>query len=159
MGYTTEFKGEFRFDRPLTAAHRAYLMRFTETRRMKRNASVAARMSDPLREAVGLPIGCDGEYFVGVSERDDFVSVVCGNIPPSNQCGLWCGWVPNNDGTALCWDGSEKFYRYVEWLEYLIAHFFVTWNYVLEGRVTWQGEDGDDKGTIVVHANTVRVHS
>jgi hypothetical protein len=32
---------------------------------MKRDAEKASKLADPVREAVGLPIGTEGEYFVG----------------------------------------------------------------------------------------------
>lgn len=32
--------------------------------------------------------------------------------------GIWCQWIINDDG-CLCWNSGEKFYNYVEWLEYL----------------------------------------
>ena len=65
MGYTTDFYGQFELDRPLAPKHAEYLNQFSETRRMKRNAGVAAKLPDPTREAAGLPIGTEGEYFVG----------------------------------------------------------------------------------------------
>ena len=34
MGYTTTFDGEFKLDKPLIPAHKAYLMKFAKTRRM-----------------------------------------------------------------------------------------------------------------------------
>jgi hypothetical protein len=55
------------------------------------------------------------------------------------------------------WDGCEKFFMYVEWLEYLIEHFLRPWGYVLSGEVAWFGEDFDDCGDIMVRDNTIRV--
>ena len=54
------------------------------------------------------------------------------------------------------WDGGEKFYNYVEWLEYLIKNFFEPWGYSLNGSVNWQGEEDEDNGTIVVKHNEVK---
>ena len=65
MGYTTEFQGEFNLDQPLTVEQIAYLKAFNETRRMKRNADLTKDRPDPIREAVGLPVGLDGGFFVG----------------------------------------------------------------------------------------------
>jgi len=36
----------------------------------------------------------------------------------------YCQWVSNKEGTQLEWDGNEKFYGYVEWLNWLIDNFF-----------------------------------
>ncbi|HTG59201.1 MAG TPA: hypothetical protein VMG63_07310 [Terriglobia bacterium] len=47
----------------------------------------------------------------------------------------YCQWMPSDDGKLLVWDGGEKFYEYVEWLQYLIDNFFVSWGYVINGSV------------------------
>lgn len=159
MGYTTDFNGEFELNKPLAENHAAYLSKFAETRRMKRSAIAASRLPDTVREAVGLSVGDDGEYFVGgvgYAGQDNDVSVIDHNSPPNHQPGLWCQWVPNDDGSAIVWDGGEKFYAYVEWLEYLIKNFLAPWGYVLNGEVEWIGEDSNDRGKIVVKNNTVK---
>lgn len=38
MGYTTEFEGCFVLDKPLTKEEADYLLKLSDTRRMKRNA-------------------------------------------------------------------------------------------------------------------------
>ena len=73
------------------------------------------------------------------------------------QPGLWCQWVPSDDGTTLAWDEGEKFYNYIEWLQYLIGHFIKPWGRILSGEVYWQGEESDDFGKIVVRDNEVLV--
>lgn len=159
MGYTTDFNGQFDLDRPLAPEHREYLKRFAETRRMKRDADKAATRPDPLRVAVDLPIGKEGGYFVngeGFRGQENFASdVLDGNYPPEDQPGLWCQWIPNEDGTAIEWDGVEKFYSYVEWLEYLVEHFIGPWGYQLNGSVDWEGEESGDMGTIWVKDNQI----
>jgi len=159
MGYTTDFTGEFTLDKPLTAAHAAYLRQFSETRRMCRNPFATEIRPDPLRMAVGLSVGDEGGYFVGeggFAGQDDGPDVLKHNDPPVGQPGLWCKWEPNEDGTAIVWSEAEKFYSYVEWLEYLIAHFLKPWGYALNGEVEWQGEEPDDRGIIFVWNNTVK---
>lgn len=160
MGYTTDFYGEFNLDKPLTEAHKNYLEKFAEMRRMKRDADVASKMDDPIRIAAGLPIGVEGGYFVngaGDFGQDNDASVTNSNYPPAGQPGLWCHWVPNNEGTAIIWDGGEKFYDYVEWIEYLVEHFIKPWGYVLNGDVEWAGEDHNDRGMICIKNNVVKV--
>lgn len=68
------------------------------------------------------------------------------------QPGLWCQWVID-ENNELIWDGGEKFYNYVEWLQYYIKHFFEPWGVKLNGEITWQGEDSTDLGKIVVVDN------
>jgi hypothetical protein len=41
------------------------------------------------------------------------------------------------------------------WLRLLIEHYLAPRGYVLEGEVTWEGEDRDDCGTIFVKDNQV----
>jgi hypothetical protein len=94
------------------------------------------------------------------------------------QPGLWCQWIiekeqrcdsdtdTNASKSVLVWDGADKFYNYVEWLKYLINHFFQKWNVKLNGEITWEGEAGEageageeseDIGKIVVVDNVVTV--
>jgi hypothetical protein len=158
MGYTTDFDGKFNLDKPLSPEHRAYLEKFARTRRMQRNAEKAAQLPDPLREAAGLPIGEQGAFFVGATDfmgQDTTSDVTDGNQSPTGQPGLWCQWTPTEDGTAIEWDGGEKFYDYVEWIQYLIIHFLAPWGYVLNGTVNWEGESRGDLGRIVITNNAV----
>lgn len=153
MGYTTDFEGSFSINPPLKEEHLNYLKKFNETRRMKRDDIKASTYEDPIRVAVGLPVGVDGEYTVfggGFFGQEHDNSVIDYNETPTNQPDLWCKWVPNDDGTELVWDGAEKFYRYIEWLNYLNEHFFQPWGYRLGGRVYWQGEEDDDRGVIII---------
>ena len=71
--------------------------------------------------------------------------------------GLWCQWRPNESGTTIEWDGGEKFYEYVAWIEYLITHFLGPWGYKLEGEVYWDGEESGDQGLIEIRDNVVKV--
>lgn len=158
MGYTTDFYGTFKLDRPLTEEHSAYLEAFASTRRVKRDAAVAAGLPDRVRVAAGLPIGVDGAYFtggVGSYGQDKDPSILKYNAPPSGQPGLWCQWVPSSDDTGIEWDGGEKFCDYEEWLVYLVQHFLKPWGYVLNGQVKWIGEDPGDMGMLVVEDNKV----
>jgi hypothetical protein len=143
----------------LRPEHAAYLRKFNETRRMKRSVAKAKLLPDPVREAAGLPLGKEAGYFVGglgFAGQDNDDSVRDANRPPHGQPGLWCQWTASKDGTAIVWDGGEKFYSYIEWLEYLIEHFLGPWGYVLNGRVDWQGEEDADRGTILVRDNKVK---
>lgn len=161
MGYTTDFDGEFSVTPPLRPEHVAYLQKFADTRRMMRDADKTALRPDPVREAVGLPVGPDGAYFVGAEgfagQEHGAPDVVNGNIAGGGQPGLWCQWVPSDDGTTIAWDLGEKHYNYVEWIQYLIAHFLAPWGYTLNGSVQWQGEDSTDMGVIKITNNDVSV--
>lgn len=160
MGYTTEFSGVLQFSTPLNKDQVAYIEAFNQTRRMKRDKNMVAAFKDELREAVGLPLGTDGEYYVGSYEDGDFgqsrdESIIDYNTPPGEQPGLWCQWTVSEDGTQLMWDEGEKFYDYVEWLQYLIDHFFSPWSTLLNGIISWRGESFDDMGKIIVEDSVI----
>ncbi len=157
MGYTTYFSGQFDVTPPLEPAQVAYLKKFNETRRMKRNAVTALAFPDPLRLAVNLPIGDEGSYFVGADTDAGYrdPSVIDVNKAPGDQPGLWCNWVPTDDGTAIVWDEGEKFYDYTAWIEYIVEHFLEPWGRKLNGAVIWSGEDDDDKGVIYAKDNQI----
>lgn len=155
---------------------------------MKRDPKKASLLPDPLREAVGLPIGPEGAYYVGADRFDGGPgaddSVLDYNHPPGDpgmqhggdfmddfniylvereeardngaQPGLWCQWVPSEDGTSIIWDDGEKFYEYTRWLVYLIENFLKPWGYILNGEVNWHGEESSDQGCIFVKNNEVR---
>lgn len=132
--------------------------------------------------------GIEGEYFVyddGNYGQIDDGTIIDYNIPSGQisydstadftarwdenkkrmnegkcQPGLWCQWIveDHNECDELMWDGGEKFYNYVEWLRYLIEHFFSKWDVKLNGEVFWEGESSDDKGKIVVKDNIVKTY-
>lgn len=115
MGYTTNFGGQFKFDKQLTVEQKKQLEEFADQRHG-------------------------------------------GNTQPYPDVpGFWCQWVPTEDGWGLVWDGGEKFYNYVEWLEHLINKFFIPWGVKLNGEVEWEGEESGDLGQIVIRDNEVEV--
>lgn len=184
MGYTTEFVDHFQLDKPLTPEHKAYLHRFADIRHVQRDPEKlqqlldAGELSDSVREAVGLPVGPEGCFYVGENNDKDWMahcgqvsdsSKVDDNHPPGNpgyfgegspkeyaQPSLWCQWKPTEDGEGIEWDGNEKFYCYVEWLRYLIDSFIAPWGYKLNGEVSWSGEEAGDIGIIYVKDNEVQ---
>ena len=144
MGYTTDFEGSFNITPVLSQKDNEFLTKFSETRRMARN--------------VGPEYGIEGEFYVdgtGWAGQDSDTTVIDYNRPPSTQPGLWCQWVPTDDGSELVWDGGEKFYNYVEWLQYLIDKILSPRGYTLNGECQWFGENRDDVGVIIVENNKV----
>ena len=100
--------------------------------------------------------GIQGEFLANERSENDG-SVINQNQEPSTQPGLWCQWVLTKDGEHLEWDGGEKFYNYIEWLQYMIKNFFEPWGIKLNGEITWVGEDSSDRGKIKVTDNKVEV--
>lgn len=159
IGYTTDFTGEFTVTPPLNADEIAYLNDFAGSRRMERTKG-------PYYANPGTDFGQD--------RTEDVTNY---NGPPSGQPGLWCQWRPADDGAIIEWDGGEKFYNSVEWIEYLIDHFLkpgavastvedideqdarirnFTFDHVLNGEVYAQGEDYDDRWKLAVENNVVK---
>jgi len=156
MGYTTIFDGTFHLNKRLLDSEAIYLLEFSRTRRMKRNPDILQEVPDPARAAVNLPVGEEGCYFVNEKwDEDSELSIVDYNRPPITQPGLWCKWIPTADGGGIQWNGVEKFYDYVEWLQYIINNFLEPWGYVLRGEVNWQGEREEDVGMIWVENNVI----
>ncbi len=149
MGYTTEFSGSITVEPPLNAEEIAYLNNFAGTRRMHRRSG---------------PYYC-GTGMCGQDLEDDIINY----NNSGDQPGLWCQWVPTEDGTAIQWDQNEKFYNSVEWMQYIIDHFlapgakaqealpFLQANHVCSGVIKAQGEDMDDRWKLVVENNAVQV--
>ncbi len=150
MGYTTMFCGQVVVGPPLSAEEVVYLNKFAETRRMR---------------CLQGPYYVDRGGLGGQSRGDD---VLDHNCPPEGQPGLWCHWVPIEDGSAIKWDGGEKFYNAATWMKYLIDHFigdtplgrtelpFLS-GHICNGNLSAHGEDPDDRWKLIVENNQVFV--
>jgi hypothetical protein len=149
MGYTTEFEGRFDLDKPLNPEHLAYLKAFSEQRHMIWNMDVIATIPDPIREAAGLPLGKNGEYFVG-NYRSTEGAYLDSNKHTIGLPSTSCGWVPSEDGLHIQWGGNEKFGYYREWLRFIATMLLKPWDYTLSGKVSYQGEDQKDFGVLEV---------
>jgi len=128
--------------------------------------------------------GKDGEFFAhndGINGQSRDESIIDYNTPPGQlswdggissfieneqrssqglcQPGLWCQWIieQTNDTQKLVWDGGEKFYSYIEWLQYLITNFFNPWDVLLNGAIKWNGEEFSDSGVIIVVNNNIHL--
>lgn len=146
MGYTTEFEGSFKINQPVDDETAILLKGLANTRRVKRNIK---------------GYGIDGEFYIGGEdvyygeERNRDLSIVDYNTPPRTQPGLWCQWKLQDDNQTIMWDGAEKFYNYVEWIEYIIKSILEPRGYIVNGEVKWYGEDRDDNGKIIIENNVV----
>lgn len=145
MGYSTDFEGQITIDPILNIKELKFLTRFADTRRMDRK---------------------QGPYYVDHGRHRDGSGIIDVNRPPKGQPGLWCQWAPTEDGDALVWDGGEKFYYSSEWMVYLIQHFLCRnplakkdlpflQGHILNGTITAQGDDPDDKWFLHVKDNRV----
>ncbi len=163
MGYTTDFSGKFTVTPTMKPEHVAYINKFSESRRYKRVAAIVEKWDDPIRIAVGLPIGEDAGFYVNadryespMKNREPKNGIVDYNDPPTGQPGLWCQWIATDDGNSIEWDQGEKFYNYEAWLKYIIENFLKPWGYTLNGDVEWYGDDREDIGKLAVKDNVVK---
>lgn len=155
MGYTTEFSGALYTNKPIPKWLNDFLDDFARVRHMDRDVEKIKELYPNWKEkCFNGDLGAGGQYFVGSTNDYGDPSVLDINKPAQGVPGLWCQWVMEDD-TTLVWDGGEKFYDYVEWLEYLIKHFFAPSGYALDGDISWQGEDPGDFGVIHVNNNLV----
>jgi hypothetical protein len=150
MGYTTMFYGQVAVEPPFSADEIVYLHKFAGTRRMQYRQG---------------PYYVDRGGLGGQATGDDVLDY---NSPPEGQPGLWCHWVPTEDGSALKWDGGEKFYNAAKWMKYLIGHFIgdsplgktelpFLHGHICNGYIAAHGEDPDDRWKLVVENNQVFV--
>lgn len=178
MGYTTDFTGEINLVPPLNEHEISFLTDFNETRRM-------------IRRKGPLFVGGSGPYGQGHDEDVIDHNRANGETPyfrdptaeeseyyeEGGQPGLWCQWVPNEEGTTISWDDGEKFYNAADWMKYLITkllygesareyvakhidederlkHF--TFDHLANGTIYAQGEDPDDRWALVVEDSVVK---
>jgi hypothetical protein len=150
MGYTTDFTGKFELNKKLDLETYMFLRKLNDTRRMARK--------------VDKKYGVEGEFYVDGNDKTDEMffdnkknsNIIDYNVPPKTQPSLWCQWTPTEDAKHIEWDEGEKFYSYIEWLEYIIEKVLKPKGYKLNGEVEYQGEDGSDFGMIVVKNNVVK---
>jgi hypothetical protein len=80
------------------------------------------------------------------------------HILGADQRAVHCEWVlsKNQGRYYIRYSGGEKFYAYVEWLEFLIRHWLKPWGIELRGSVRYYGEDAEDRGVIYAKGYQVK---
>ena len=150
MGYTTDFDGSFKINKPLDDGTFNLINGLAGTRRMG-------------RRGLAFEYGEEGEFYYD-PHSDDYgqennSNIIDYNRPPKTQPGLWLQWFVLDDRQTIEWDQGEKFYEYVEWIEYLIDKILEPRGYKVNGEVYWEGEDGaSDIGKIEIKDNQVKVY-
>ena len=164
MGYNTDFTGQVTISPTLNPHEIDYLQRFAATRHVHRRK---------------------GPYVVegaGSAEESLDSGVISDSQPTRGLLNPWCKWEPTADGTAITWNGEEKFYDAEHWLAYLVDTFLkpdavvarerdspvpdrvypaalaeFTFDHVVTGLIEAEGEEPDDRWRIEVRENTVYV--
>jgi hypothetical protein len=165
MGYTTMFTGRVTISPALNPYEISYLQRFAEVRHMHRTKG---------------PYFVAGGGYAGQAIEPDVVAD--GREAHPGQPGFWCQWVPVEDGSAIEWDGGEKFYDAEKWMAYLIETFLkpgatvaheladpvpdwvypeefahLTFDHIVNGVIGAQGEESEDWWRLEVRDNAVYV--
>lgn len=137
-----------------------FINSLANTRRMKRDTTTLSEMYNVSSTYFGI----EGEFFLNPHDlsshgQSNDKSIIDYNQYPSTQPGLWLQWnvVTKNDGFVLEWDQNEKFYCHEEWLRYLIDNFFIPKNMVLNGKISWYGEEEEDCGDYIIVDNVLTV--
>ena len=157
MGYTTEFDGFVEINPPLNEHEISFLQDLATTRRMNRRKGP---LYIPLTDNFGQ------------NHDEDVIEY---NSPHPDQPGLWCQWIPTEGGTALSWDGGEKFYHADAWMKYIVTKllapsaaayvkkhrnedarlWYFTCDHTVNGEIYAQGEDPSDRWVLIVRDNKV----
>lgn len=158
MGYSTDFEGSINLDKKVDEKTKEWLNGLSNTRRMKRDTKVLARLLGITEKECIYKYGEDGKnYFDYIDMGQRFTEDVLNyNFPPSNQPGLWCSWRLGEDNSSIEWNGAEKFYNYVQWMKYIVNEL-VDRDYKMNGVISWKGEDRSDSGKIIVEDSKVNV--
>jgi len=136
----------------LTKAQSDYLYSFSARSHLRHDENYLGK--DPLREAVGLPLGVQGAYFTGTfidRGGPQYDEVVVGQ--PSE----WCDIEYHKDLNALVWDGTSGGGYIRQWLEYIRDHFLNLWGYQIDGALYWRDNE-KDFGTIRCEEGIFSVH-
>lgn len=145
MGYTTEFEGGFNIDKQLHPKLAEFINKLADTRRMARNVP----------EDI---YGIEGEFYIpkeGFRGQNRESNIIDYSRSPKTQPGLWLQWIYDKESNSIVFDGNEKFYEYIAWIDYLIRKILAPNGYKVNGEVIWQGEDMSDRGKIMVKNNIV----
>lgn len=162
MGYSIVLDGKIKISPKLKDNDKEFLDKFFQIRHMKRDMTKLKDISEDLIKECGK----DGCFYLkdydDIKEMTDDKTII--NINDSGDMpSLWCDLeiVEENGESFVQWNGSEKTYGVnVEngWFTWLIDNFFKPCGYVLNGEMTWQGEEDDDTGTINIENNIVSLH-
>ena len=162
MGYSTDFNGMIKISPNLKELDKEFLDKFFQIRHMKRDMTKLKDISENLIKEYGKD-GCfylkDYNNFNEMYDDKTIININDYGDMPSLYCNLEI--IEENGETFIQWNGSEKSYGINEengWFTWLIDNFFKPNGYVLNGEMTWQGEEDDDTGTIKIKNNVVSLH-
>lgn len=153
MGYDTEFTGEFTVSPPMSKEILDILKVLSTTRRMARDEYKLANKLGLSEKQCGLIYGIEGELYGDEEEEGDLCLLYDYNTPPLTQPGLWNNWEAVSN-TTIRYNDAEKFYNYVEWIEYIVK-LLDGGDYIVTGSVEFSNKY--EHGCITIVDNKVCV--
>jgi hypothetical protein len=112
---------------------------------------------------MGYTTEFDGAIQLGrkltMSEARELLEIAEGGRDSKAVTGIdaYFQWVPADTLQHIVWDQNEKFYQYIEQLQWL-CRWLGERNISANGLMYWHGEESSDTGTINVVANEVAAH-
>lgn len=77
--------------------------------------------------------------------------------PAIGQPYSYCQWCITPEKCGIEWDGGEKFYDYVKWLQYIIDQIAPI---QLSGDVSYSGEDSTDNGVLrIIKGQVIQINN
>lgn len=171
MGYYTEYYGELHFNKPVSKPLSDYLSAFFSTDHNQRDVSLITeflqKRNIPL--SVILPpslseIGTDGKFFVDRNNSPihnaDNQFIIDSKTPADDCPSTWCNFSYYDEENCLMpGDGYNTAATCAAWLKWLITYLFQPEDLILNGIISYEGENSDDKGFIHVSNNRVHLFS
>lgn len=93
------------------------------------------------------------EYQERNLDKHELSNLFNDKVPPQS----YCQWVVGSNNMSIVWDGGEKFYNYVQWMQFIIKTYLIPWKIVANGTIAWKGEEEEDIGKIHVKDNILSV--
>jgi hypothetical protein len=172
MGYDVDYIGHFDLNKQLTDEHAQFIKDFARTRHYLRAWKPEEENGiwwvDP--EDKYSPVWNDPEFleFLNTTKiknlekaRSEYTTKRWGcidyNKTNTGMPDLWCQWIPTDNNWCIIWDGGEKFYKGIKWLEFIIENYLKPWGYVLNGNVLVKdyGNNESGDGQLIVEDNKI----
>lgn len=148
MSYNLNFSGKFKISKPLEKEQIEYIQAFSKTKKVLRDSDLCEKVYDPIRLAVKLPVGYDGEFCVfGLNylnkDYESDLTVLDTKYPPLNQPSNWCSWTCSDDGKyIIIVQDNKNVYMFFQWLTYILNNLLKFFdNRYIVGTVSFVGED------------------